>query len=120
MRRRAAAALVLTLAACNERGESASPKYRPGAVQSPAGRGAGDDQRSRAGDRRGPDSSRYPAAAVSLLSGPHIAYNPPPTLGLWGFGFSGCCSGFGSGLASTYRSGNRRRRRSATNISRRR
>ncbi len=43
---------------------------------------------------------RYPAAAVTLLSGPHLAYSPPPTVGfgIGGFGFSGCCSGFGSGL----------------------
>ncbi len=44
---------------------------------------------------------RYPAAAISLVSGPHVLYNPPPSvsLGIGGFGFSGCCSGFGSGLS---------------------
>ena len=44
--------------------------------------------------------SRYPASAIALLSGPHVLYNPPPSisLGIGGFGFSGCCSGFGSGL----------------------
>jgi len=48
----------------------------------------------------GPDGSRYPAAAVTLLSGPHIVYNPPPAVGfsIGGIGFSGCCSGFGSGI----------------------
>ena len=44
---------------------------------------------------------RYPAATISVLSGPHVLYNPPPSvsLGIGGFGFSGCCSGFGSGLS---------------------
>jgi hypothetical protein len=48
----------------------------------------------------GPNGERYPAAAPTVLSGPHIAYNPPPTMGIGigGFGFSGCCSGFGSGV----------------------
>jgi hypothetical protein len=47
-----------------------------------------------------PHGERYSAAAVTVLSGPQIAYNPPPTLGIGigGFGFSGCCSGFGSGV----------------------
>jgi hypothetical protein len=47
-----------------------------------------------------PDGGRYPAAAVTVLSTPHIAYNPPPTVGfsIGGFGFSGCCSSFGSGV----------------------
>jgi hypothetical protein len=47
-----------------------------------------------------PDGTHYPAAGISLLSGPHVLYNPPPSIGLGigGFGFSGCCSGFGSGL----------------------
>ncbi len=44
---------------------------------------------------------RYPAAAISVVSGPHVLYNPPPSvsLGIGGFGFTGCCSGFGSGLS---------------------
>jgi hypothetical protein len=48
----------------------------------------------------GPDGSRYPATAVTLISGPHVDYNPPPSLGIGigGFGFNGCCAGFGSGL----------------------
>ena len=43
---------------------------------------------------------RYPASTISVVSGPHVLYNPPPSvsLGIGGFGFSGCCSGFGSGL----------------------
>ena len=44
---------------------------------------------------------RYPASAISVVSGPHVLYNPPPSvsLGIGGFGFTGCCSGFGSGLS---------------------
>ena len=47
-----------------------------------------------------PDGRRYPAAGISLLSGPHVLYNPPPSvgIGIGGFGFSGCCSSFGSGI----------------------
>jgi hypothetical protein len=43
--------------------------------------------------------ARYQAPGLSLLSSPHVLYNPPPTIGLGigGFGFSGCC-GFGSGV----------------------
>ena len=46
------------------------------------------------------DGTRYPATGISLVSGPHVLYNPPPSvgLGIGGFGFSGCCSGFGSGI----------------------
>jgi hypothetical protein len=46
------------------------------------------------------DGSRYAASGVALVSGPHVLYNPPPSvgLGIGGFGFSGCCSAFGSGL----------------------
>ena len=46
------------------------------------------------------DGHRYPASGIALLSGPHVLYNPPPSisLGIGGFGFSGCCSAFGSGL----------------------
>jgi hypothetical protein len=37
---------------------------------------------------------------VTLVSGPHVDYTPPPSVGIGvgGFGFSGCCSGFGLGL----------------------
>ena len=47
-----------------------------------------------------PDGTRYPASALSIVSGPHVLYNPPPSisLGFGGFGFSGCCSSFGSGI----------------------
>jgi hypothetical protein len=46
------------------------------------------------------DGTRYPAAGISLVSGPHVLYNPPPSVsfGIGGFGFSGCCSGVGSGI----------------------
>ena len=46
------------------------------------------------------DGTRYAASGIALISGPHILYNPPPSisLGFGGFGFSGCCSGFGSGI----------------------
>lgn len=44
---------------------------------------------------------RHPAPTISLVSGPHVLYNRPPSvsLGIGGFGLSGCCSGFGSGLS---------------------
>ncbi len=47
--------------------------------------------------------SRYPAAAISPVSGPHVLYNPPPSvsLGIGGFGFSGCCSGLGLGIGTS-------------------
>jgi hypothetical protein len=46
------------------------------------------------------DGTRYPASGIALVSGPHVLYNPPPSIGLGigGFGFSGCCRGFGSGV----------------------
>ena len=46
------------------------------------------------------DGQRYPASGIALVSGPHVLYNPPSSisLGIGGFGFSGCCSGFGSGI----------------------
>jgi hypothetical protein len=48
----------------------------------------------------GGDGSRYPASGIALLSGPHVLYNPPPSisLGIGGFGFTGCCSAIGSAL----------------------
>ena len=48
----------------------------------------------------GGDGSRYPASGIVLLSGPHVLYNPPPSisLGIGGFGFTGCCSAIGSGV----------------------
>lgn len=46
------------------------------------------------------DGTRYPASGIALVSSPHVTYNPPPSIGLGigGFGFSGCCSSFGTGL----------------------
>ena len=46
------------------------------------------------------DGSRYPASGIALLSGPHVLYNPPPSvsLGIGGFGWTGCCSAIGSGI----------------------
>jgi hypothetical protein len=46
------------------------------------------------------DGTRYPTTGISLVSGPHVLYNPPPSIGfgIGGFGFSGCCSGVGSGI----------------------
>jgi len=47
--------------------------------------------------------SRYPASVISPVSGPHVLYNPPPSLslGIGGFGFSGCCSGLGLGIGTS-------------------
>lgn len=47
--------------------------------------------------------ARYPASAISPVSGPHVLYNPPPSisLGIGGFGFSGCCSGLGLGVGTS-------------------
>lgn len=48
----------------------------------------------------GPDGRRYFAPALSVISGPHVLYNPPPSIGfgIGGFGFTGCCSAIGSGI----------------------
>ena len=47
-----------------------------------------------------PDGQQYRTTEVVLVSGPHVLYNPPPSIGfgIGGFGFTGCCSGIGSGL----------------------
>ncbi len=47
-----------------------------------------------------PQGLRYPASVISPVSGPHVLYNPPPSIGfgIGGFGFSGCCSGLGLGI----------------------
>jgi hypothetical protein len=47
-----------------------------------------------------PAGKRYPAEGFAVVSGPHVLYNPPPSIGLGigGFGFTGCCSGIGSGV----------------------
>jgi hypothetical protein len=46
----------------------------------------------------GPNGTRFPAAAMSLLSSPHVDYQQPPSIGLGigGFGFGG--GGFGTGV----------------------
>jgi hypothetical protein len=48
----------------------------------------------------GLDGSRYPAVGFSVISAPHVLYNPPPSIGfgIGGFGFTGCCSSIGSGI----------------------
>ena len=47
-----------------------------------------------------PQGDRFPASGISVVRGPYIAYNSAPSIGLGigGFGFSGCCSGFGTGI----------------------
>jgi len=46
------------------------------------------------------DGRRFPAVGFSVISGPHVLYNPPPSIGfgIGGFGFTGCCSAIGSGV----------------------
>jgi hypothetical protein len=46
------------------------------------------------------DGTRYPAYGFSVISQPHVLYNPPPSIGfgIGGFGISGCCTGIGSGV----------------------
>ena len=36
----------------------------------------------------------------SVINGPHVLYNSPPSIGfgIGGFGFTGCCSAIGSGV----------------------
>ena len=48
----------------------------------------------------GPDGRRYPALGFSVISEPHVLYNPPPSIGfeIGGFGLTGCCSSIGSGI----------------------
>ena len=45
-----------------------------------------------------PDGGRYPATGISIVSGPHVLYSAPPSvgLGIGGFGFGN--GGFGSGV----------------------
>ena len=40
----------------------------------------------------GPDGSRYPAVGFSVISEPHVLYNPPPSIGfgIGGFGLMHC------------------------------
>ena len=103
MRRMAVAGVALALGACASRVQlpppnTAQARFEP---QQQAVRVMVSDLASAtAAQLLAPDGGRYPAAAVTLLSTPYIAYSPPPTVGLsiGGFGFSGCCSAFGSGV----------------------
>jgi hypothetical protein len=47
-----------------------------------------------------PDGTRYQATGLNVVSGPHVTYNPPPSIGIGvgGFGWTGCCSGIGSSM----------------------
>jgi hypothetical protein len=103
VRRLCIAAIILTfLAGC-----AANPLPPPNSVQAQFDPRAGvvrvmvsDIQPLSAVDLIGPNGSRFPATAITLLSGPHVDYTPPPSLGIGvgGFGFTGCCSGFSSGV----------------------
>jgi hypothetical protein len=46
------------------------------------------------------DGRRFPAVGFSVISAPHVLYNPPPSIGfgIGGLGFTGCCSAIGSGV----------------------
>jgi hypothetical protein len=46
-----------------------------------------------------PSGARYQAAGLSMLSSPHVAYNPPPSIGV-GFGGLGFVPAAGSGRGS--------------------
>ena len=52
------------------------------------------------------DGRRYPAVGFSVISGPYVMYNPPPSIGfgIGGFGFTGCCSAIGSNVGFDVRS----------------
>jgi hypothetical protein len=47
-----------------------------------------------------PDGRSYRSTGVVVVSGPHVLYNPPPSIGFGfgGFGFTDCCFGVGSGV----------------------
>ncbi len=103
MKQMSIAGLLLALAACT--GASSLPG--PNSMQARFDRQRGAVQvivsafaPAAAAELVAPSGARYRAAAVTLLSGPYVAYAPPPTvsLGIGGFGFSGFCSGFGSGV----------------------
>ena len=94
--------IALALAGC-----ASNPLPPPNSVQARFDPAAGvvrvmvsDLQPLTAADLLGPDGDRFPATAITLVSGPHVDYSPPPSvgLGIGGFGVSGCCSGFGSGV----------------------
>lgn len=91
----------MSLAAC-----ASNPLPSPNSVQSQFDPQVGairvvvsDLQPLTAADLLGSDGSRISATTVTLISGPHVDYNPPPSvgIGIGGFGFSRG-AGFGSGV----------------------
>jgi hypothetical protein len=93
--------VALSLGAC-----ASNPPPPPNSVQSRFDPRVGavrvmvsDLQPLSAADLLGPDGTRLPASAVTLVSGPHVDYSPPPSvgIGIGGFGFSRG-GGFGSGV----------------------
>jgi hypothetical protein len=104
MRWMAAAALALALVACASGPKLPAPNTAQARFDSQQGVVQvmiSDLAPATAAALLGPQGDRYPAAAVTLLRGPYVAYNPPPSVGfgIGGFGFSGCCTGFGSGVS---------------------
>jgi hypothetical protein len=94
--------IALSLGAC-----ASNPPPSPNSVQSRFDPEGGvvrvivsDLQPLSAADLLAPDGNRIPATAVTLVSWPHVDYSPPSSvgIGIGGFGFSGCCTGFGSGV----------------------
>jgi hypothetical protein len=101
MRRVGPVLIALSLAAC-----ASNPLPPPNSVQSRFDPQVGavrlmvsDLQPLAAADLLGSDGNRIAATAVTLVSAPHVDYNPPPSIGLGigGFGFSRG-TGFGSGV----------------------
>jgi hypothetical protein len=93
--------LVMSLAAC-----TSNPLPAPNSVQSRFDRQdstvhvmVSDVQPLSAACLLASDGTRFPAASVSLVSGPHVDYQQPPSIGLGigGFGFSRG-GGFGTGV----------------------
>jgi hypothetical protein len=100
MRRIGPIMIALSLAAC-----ASNPLPPPNSVQSRFDPQVGavrvmvsDLQPLTAADLLGPEGDRIAATAVTLVSVPHVDYNPPPSvgIGIGGFGFSHG-AGFGSG-----------------------
>jgi hypothetical protein len=93
--------IVLSLAAC-----ASNPLPPPNSVRSHFDPLIGavrvmvsDLQPLTAADLLGSEGTRISATTITLVSGPHVDYNPPPSLGIGigGFGFSHG-AGFGSGV----------------------
>ena len=63
------------------------------------------------------DGARYPAAGITLVSGPHVLYNPPPSIGIGSVAsaFQDAAAGLVRGWVSACRSVGQRLPRSATN-----